>query len=143
MASLDEAKEFITDLVRQNASGARDYFLILDRTKNEAIGTIGFIFPYPRRHGVADLGYGLSKDYWGTGAFQEACRQILSYGFVTLGLSRVQVTTRADNFRASAGVEKIGFHRETVLRSFYQTDHSRVDGTLLYLLREDFTDHQG
>lgn len=139
MASLEEATEFIADLDRQNIAGERDYFLIVDKTKDVAIGTIGFIFPYPRRHGVADLGYGLSVDYWGTGAFQAACRLVLDYGFSQLGLSRIQVTTRADNVRAAAGIEKVGFRREAILRSFYRTDTGRENGLLLYLLRDEST----
>lgn len=140
MSSLRDAEEFITSLVSENQSGTRDYFLVVDKATDQAIGTIGFIFPYPRRHGVADLGYGLSVDWWGSGAFQAACRLILDYGFGELGLARIQVTTRADNVRAAAGVEKVGFHRETILRSFYRTAHGREDGLLLYMLRNEFVD---
>lgn len=138
MAALPEAEEFVADLARQNEAGERDYFLIVDGATDTAIGTIGFLFPYPRRHRVADLGYGLSRDYWGSGAFQAACRLALAHGFGALDLARVQVTTRADNARAAAAVEKVGFRREALLHSFYQAKNGRVDGVLLYLLREDF-----
>ena len=138
MESLQDAEDFIASIIEENRCGSRDYFLIIDEARDQAIGTIGFIFPYPRRHGVADLGYGLSVDYWGTGAFQAACRLILDYGFGELGLARIQVTTRADNARAAAGVEKVGFRRETTLRSFYRTETGREDGLLLYLLGNEF-----
>lgn len=138
MQSLHEAECFVEGLRRQNDSGERDYFLIVDSRSGEAIGTIGFIFYYARHHRVADLGYGLSRAYWGSGAFQAACEKVLSYGFDTLGLARVQVTTRADNARAVLGVEKVGFRREATLHSFYEIEHGRGDGILLYLLRDDF-----
>ncbi len=138
MSTLAEAEAFLQDLARQNAVGERDYFAIIDAATETAIGTIGFLFPYGRAHRVADLGYGLSRAYWGSGAFQDACRQVLAHGFDTLDLARVQVTTRGDNARAAAAVEKVGFRREAHLHSFYQAPEGRLDGVLLYLLREHF-----
>lgn len=138
MSDPQEAEAFLDDLSRQYENGGRDYFLIVDDEKDDAIGTIGFIYPYAKHHRIADLGYGIAKAYWGTGAFQAACRQVLKYGFEELGLARIQVTTRSDNVRAVAAVEKLGFRRETVLHSFYETEDGRQDGVLLYLLADQF-----
>ncbi len=140
MSTVGDAEAFIAELRRENDRGLRDYFLIVDGRTEQAIGTIGFLFLYPRRHRIADLGYGLSQEYWGSGAFQSAGRQIIDYGFDQLDLARIQVTTRADNVRAIRGVEKLGFRSEAILRGFYQTQEGRVDGMLLGLLKQQQID---
>ena len=135
MLDENEALDFIDGMISDNQSGKRDYWCVRDDESGKIIGTIGFIFYYNHAQGVADMGYGISRDYWGTGAFQEAGRKLLDYGFDELSLCRIQVTTVADNLPSIKGVEKLGFKKETVLHDFCATNKGRKDGVLLYILK--------
>jgi ribosomal-protein-alanine N-acetyltransferase len=129
------AEHFLQALEVDNRSGKRLYWVAeLGRDKC-AVGTLGFLFPFSPRHRVAEFGYGFSPETWGTGLFTEAATAVIQFGFAKLGLSRIQVTTRAANVRSVKAVEKIGFRREATLAAFYQdNDGDRSDAAVLALL---------
>ena len=132
--SIDAAVEFIKFLSKENETHKRMYWVLVDKKSGVAIGTLGFIFTYAIHHRVAEFGYGINPDYWGTGVFQEASRAILNFGFNDLDIFRIQSLARADNFRAIKGVEKLGFTREATLKDFYQLPGRRVDAAVMFLI---------
>jgi ribosomal-protein-alanine N-acetyltransferase len=129
-----EAEYFVRSLQSDNRSGRRLYWVAELVSDGRAVGTLGLIFSSARHHRVAEFGYGFAPDTWGTGLFGEAARAVLTYGFETLRLHRVQAITRATNSRSIRGIEKVGFRREATLSEFYHgADGSREDAILLAL----------
>jgi [ribosomal protein S5]-alanine N-acetyltransferase len=136
MQSHEDARAFLDALAEDNAAERRMYWVAVDRAQGRAIGTLGLLFPFARRHGVAEFGYGFARSSWGSGAFQEAGRTVIDFAFGRLGLARLQAITRCENVAAIRGVEKLGFRREATLRSFYQATGRRIDAALLVLLAD-------
>ncbi|TKT81156.1 GNAT family protein [Aquamicrobium sp. LC103] len=100
------------------ARGTAIAFLIFELEKNRLIGgiTIGNI-----RHGVsqsAQIGYWMGERYAGQGYMQDAIAALLDYAFNTLRLHRVEAACIPDNARSIRVLEKAGFRREGLLRSY-------------------------
>ena len=135
---IDESVQFLEYLIQENTDRNRAYWVVVDKKKNKAVGTMGFIFSLPIQSKLLEFGYGLSRLYWGTGIFQEAAKEVLKFGFDTLKIEKVQVFTRADNIASIKGVQKVGFVQEAVLENYYETDIGRKDSVMLRLLRSEF-----
>lgn len=71
---------------------------------------IGTIELYEVRGTEAVLGIIIGeRTHWGRGYGNEAIRALLGYGFGSLGLEIVRLHTFADNLRAQAAFNKVGF----------------------------------
>lgn len=137
-ARVQESVFFLENLIQDNVAKKRAYWIIIDKKSDSAIGTLGFIFSVPIHYRVLEFGYGLSRSYWGTGVFQEAAKEILKFGFDTLNLERIQLFTRENNIASIKAVQKLGFVKEGVLKSFYETDAGRINSVVLGLLKNQF-----
>lgn len=73
------------------------------------------------------MGYVLSKAYWGQGLMTEAAKEVLRHAFEDLGLEMVTISHFSYNQRSARVIEKLGFHREGILRKAFL----RYDGSLL------------
>jgi len=135
---LSDSVNFLKNLIQDNMNSKRLYWVIIDKRNNKAIGTIGFIIFIPIYHKVLEFGYGLSRSYWGTGIFQEAAHEVLSFGFNSLNAQRVQLLTRDDNKASILSVQKLGFVVEAILKNFYETDRGRINSVLMRLFKDDY-----
>jgi ribosomal-protein-alanine N-acetyltransferase len=75
-------------------------------------------------HQRGEIGYVVHPDWWGRGIATEAAELLLELGFQTLGLHRIEATTRPDNTASWRVLEKIGMQREGLIR-----DHMLLRGT--------------
>lgn len=93
-------------------------FLIFENQSSALAGgiSIGNV-----RYGVAQsgqIGYWMSKDHAGKGLMVDAVQLVLSHGFETLRLHRIEAACIPDNMRSIRVLEKAGFRREGQLRSY-------------------------
>lgn len=112
--------------------------LIFERQTSRLIGgiTLGNI-----RYGVAQsgqIGYWLGQRYAGQGFMKEAIEAMLGYAFATMGLHRVEAACIPGNRRSVGVLEKVGFQREGVLRSYLRINGSWEDHVLYAMLEHDF-----
>jgi len=63
-----------------------------------------------------EIGYELNRSYWRQGITFEAVSAILTYGFTTLGLHRIEANVSAGNARSTSLLYKLGFTYEGNLR---------------------------
>jgi ribosomal-protein-alanine N-acetyltransferase len=82
-----------------------------------AIGDIGF-HAFHQRHLRAELGYVLSKEWWGRGVATACGRACIDYGFGVLGLNRIEATVMEGNERSLAVLRKLGFTTEGLMREY-------------------------
>ena len=108
------------------------------KESRKVIGTLGYIFSYPRHHKVAEFGFGLGVKYWGTGMFQEAAQAVINFGFTKLDLRKIQILTHAKNIRSVNAIKKLGFQQEGILVGFYESSDGREDCVITGLQREMF-----
>lgn len=93
------------------------YWAIAEKSSDKLIGTAGFNAIY-FGHDRADISYDLSPDYWGKGIMLKSVKAVLKYADYILALKRIQGTVITDNVRSINLLERCGFSREGVLKSY-------------------------
>ena len=119
------------------AQGAAVAFFICDRMTNQLLGgiTLGNI-----RHGVAQtghIGYWMGERFAGRGYMLEAVRLVADYAFNTLHLHRIEAACIPGNERSVRVLEKAGFQREGLLRSYLRINGVWQDHHLYALIAGD------
>lgn len=112
-------------------------FFIFEAASGKLMGgiTIGNI-----RYGVAQsgqIGYWIGQHHAGKGYMPEALRLVSRYAFDTLRLHRVEAACIPDNIRSIRVLEKAGFRREGLLRSYLRINGSWHDHYLYALIADD------
>ncbi len=64
----------------------------------------------------ADIGYRISKQYWGQGFATEAGEKVVDFAFSDLELTRMQIRCFTDNPGSVRIAEKLGFQKEGMIR---------------------------
>jgi len=100
------------------ALGVAIAFFIFERSSGKLAGgiTLGNI-----RHGVsqsAHIGYWIGERYAGRGLMTEAVNVLVRFAFETLRLHRIEAACIPGNTRSIRVLEKAGFQREGLLRSY-------------------------
>lgn len=89
------------------------------------------------RKSMADISYYTSRLYWHMGLTGEAVKRVIQFGFVDLGLHRIQATIMPENTYSLRLLESVGFKNEGLLR-MYDFGQSFSDAHMLSMLRSDF-----
>lgn len=119
------------------AQGIAISFLILDSRSSTLLGgiTLSNI-----RHGVAEsgnIGYWMGERYAGQGVMVDAVRLVAEHAFSTLGLHRIEAACIPGNQRSMRVLEKAGFRREGLLRSYLRINGIWQDHYLYALIAGD------
>jgi ribosomal-protein-alanine N-acetyltransferase len=110
---IKEAEEIIRFHIED--SGCR--WGLFDKNNNNLIGTCGF--HYLRRTNedfIAEVGFDLSKFYWGKGLMSEAMKVVIDFGFKKMGLNIIDATVDPENQRSINLMRKLGFKKEAELK---------------------------
>ncbi|MCL4857740.1 MAG: GNAT family N-acetyltransferase, partial [Flavobacteriales bacterium] len=119
------------------STGSAIAFLVFENTTGRLVGgiTLGHI-----RHGVAQsgqIGYWMGESHAGKGYMSEAIGLVVSYAFDTLRLHRIEAACIPENTRSIRVLEKAGFRREGLLRSYLRINGSWQDHYLYALIAGD------
>lgn len=113
-------------------------FQLLDRHTRKHLGGCGFHTWYPK-HRRAEIGYHLHNEMnRRSGLMTEALRTILTYGFQTMELNRVEACIGPGNDASLALVRKFGFTQEGLLREHYNKDNQLQDSFIFSLLKQEY-----
>ena len=113
---------------------------ITDKSVGRIIGSVG-LEPDKRRPGAnsRELGYALSRDYWGNGVMTEAAAAVIDFGFDVYKLDVIAVCTSPVNKRSQRVIQKCGFTYEGTERRCYRTYDGTVRDSKCYsMLREEW-----
>ncbi len=91
-----------------------DWAVVL-RDSGKMIGTCGFTRFYDEND-AAECGYVLNPRFWGQGIACEALSAVMKFGFMTLGLHRIECKYMIGNDRSRRVMEKAGMSFEGLLR---------------------------
>ncbi|MBN8191829.1 GNAT family N-acetyltransferase [Bacillus sp. NTK074B] len=94
------------------------------------IGSCGFLNMVTKHH-RAEVGFELSKDYWGKGIASEALESVVKCGFSHYQLERIEALIEPANLPSQKLVEKQRFTREGLLRH-YEYSCSKFDDLYMY-----------
>ncbi len=137
-----EADAWIARNATAMAAGEHAQFAIERRADGAVIGTcvLYAIDPQCRR---AEVGYALVTPEWGKGYANEAVTTLLDWGFVALGLNRVEADIDPRNAPSARALERLGFVREGHLRERWIVGGETCDSWLYGLLRSDWQSRSG
>lgn len=79
-----------------------------------------------------EIGYVLSKDYWGQGLMPEAVRAVIQWLFNTVKLDFIIVGHFEWNHQSKRVIEKCGF--QYIKNTQFQTRHDTTENSLEYIL---------
>ncbi|KRG16146.1 GNAT family N-acetyltransferase [Lederbergia galactosidilytica] len=100
------------------------------------VGTIDFIWWKPK-HGSAEIGYVLSRDFWGKGIMTEAAKEVIRFGFEEMELIRIQARCLDENIGSSRVMEKAGMRFEGILRKAMFTKGKHWDIKIYSILQDE------
>ncbi|WP_425445473.1 GNAT family N-acetyltransferase [Virgibacillus ndiopensis] len=107
------------------------------KDQGEVIGSCGFL-NLVSQHYRSEIGFELSREHWGKGIASEAIEAVIRYGFEQIDLQRIEALIEPPNIPSQKLVEKQGFIREGLLRS-YEFTCGKFDDLYMYsLLKQDF-----
>ncbi|MCL1792792.1 MAG: GNAT family N-acetyltransferase [Oscillospiraceae bacterium] len=121
-ATLDETKKHIAELQKRYDSG-RFYDWGMEYKKDGSfVGTCGFTSVDIGKN-ECEVGYVLSKRYWGMGLMHEALERIMDFAFGYLGFEKVEARFLDGNARSKKVMEKAGMiHEKTENKGIYAKD---------------------
>jgi RimJ/RimL family protein N-acetyltransferase len=130
------AEAWIAGVAEDFTSGRQVVFAITDGVTGELIGAVGLVLRL--EHGRAELGYWIGRPFWGRGYATEAVREVLRYGFTSLGLHRIHASHFARNPASGRVMVKVGMRREGVARAHVRRFDRFEDLVQYGILREEF-----
>jgi len=123
-----DARAWLSRLRSPAAEGRLNFiWLICLIDSGETIGDCGIHIDLKHRRGV--LGYLIRPDHWGRGIATEAVSAVIEYCFSHLNppLNRIEADHYIENPASGRVLEKLGFAKEGVLRSYIYKDGAPRD----------------
>ena len=91
-----------------------------------------------KEFGIAEWGFAIGSEFWGTGLFQTAARQVLDFTFKNLPVYRLEARAVVANGRGNGALNKLGASCEGLLRQSFRKDGSAMDQQLWSIARRDW-----
>lgn len=137
--SIEETKKIIAMFLAE-----KNIFAIVDNETGHVIGTLGLHHSWAEKDpqfkdlNVAEVGYVLSKEYWGRGLMTEAVTAVFEFCFETLGLDLLTVRHFIENVRSRRVIEKCGFKFLRTGKYVAEQLDKTFDDAKYILTREDW-----
>lgn len=129
-----DAREWLDSQAERMADGKSLELAIADPETDRLVGSVGFVkFHWPHHRG--EVGYWQHPDSRGEGYTTRGLTLLCRHGFEALGLERCEGLAEKGNPGSQKVLEKAGFRREGLLRSFIVNKGVRRDMVMFSLLR--------
>jgi RimJ/RimL family protein N-acetyltransferase len=119
-----------------HAGASAPFAIVLAEDRDHLLGSIS-LMRFSWKNGRGEVGYWLAREARGQGHTTRAVRLITNWGFVHLGLQRIDLMAATGNPASQRVAERCGFTREAVLRSFMVSKTGRDDMVAFGLLASD------
>lgn len=117
--SPEEAENFIEKInASVDANETIMWAIAMATDPDTMIGTICYWRIQPE-HFRAEVGYVLHPSFWNRGIMQETLREVIEYGFETIGLHSIEGHINPENIASGKVLEKTGFIREAYFKENY------------------------
>ena len=137
MTNRQEAIDYANTIIEGFATRNVLNWIIADLESDQMIGTCS-LYEINPQHARAGLGYALMPEYWGKGLANDAASLAISYGFLELGLHRIEADTEPNNLRSNKVLERFGFQREGLLRERFFHPDGLQDSLIFGLLKPEW-----
>ena len=115
------AQKILDSMINSYKNNKATPWIIALRDSNKLIGMCGFS-EYDKKNKKAEVGYLLNYDYWNSGVTTEALEEVITFGFKTMNLNKVQARCISGNIASENVMIKSGMKLDGILRSekFYK-----------------------
>ena len=135
--SIQDSKLFLKYTSNNYKNNQLSCWGIVYKAEQKFIGTAGFI-GWNVEHGRAEIGYALSRKYWGKGYMTEVVNAIIYFGFKTMILNRIEARCVIENIASARVMEKVGMKYEGILRKCIFMKGKYQDLKIYSILKEEF-----
>jgi RimJ/RimL family protein N-acetyltransferase len=132
----DDARQWQRASSAGLAAGTDLATLVVGAEDDRLLGAMGLHAIEPE-HGRCTAGYWLAARDRGQGIATRSLRLLSRYAFEELDVQRIEVWIDPDNAPSQRVAERVGFHREGLLRSFRRVGDQRRDMLMYSLLPPD------
>jgi RimJ/RimL family protein N-acetyltransferase len=112
--SIDTTREFLHRCIRCWKDGPAFPWVIIRKEDGALLGMIELRMQDFR----ADFGYGIARQYWGSGYATEAATAIVHWAIEQENIYRVWAVCDVENLASARVLEKAGLQKEGVLRRY-------------------------
>ena len=135
--SIEDSRAFLEFATQKYENGGEPDWGIVYRGNGCLVGACGFV-NWEAEHARAEVGFVLSREYWGRGLMSEAVRAILRFGFKRMNLNRIEARCIAENAASARVMEKAGMFYEGTLRQREYIKGAYRDIKLYAILKKGF-----
>jgi RimJ/RimL family protein N-acetyltransferase len=136
-STVEGFQRFIEWTWRQRAAGAYACFAVTLRGYDTALGIFQVRALQPGS-AIAEWGFALGSDFWGTGIFQDGAALVLDFVFDTVGVRRLEARAAVKNGRGNGALQKVGAVQECILRKSFLRNGEHLDQALYAILDTDW-----
>ncbi|CCN49651.1 putative Acyl-CoA N-acyltransferase [Vibrio nigripulchritudo MADA3029] len=130
---LDVATQFIKTS-RESMNNNKELTLgIYLKDSGNLLGKI-MLFNLEQESRRAEIGFGISRNFWGKGLVFEAASALIEYAFNSLELRRIEAEIDPLNVASGNALERLGFVKEGLLRQRWEIGGVVSDSALFGLL---------
>ena len=140
--SIGEARAYLRFMLRKYRNGEPASWGIELKETGKIIGTIGYMW-IQTDNAAAEVGYSMSRAYWGQGIMTEALTVVIGYAFENLKLNRVEAIHEPENPASGAVMRKCGMQYEGHLRQKLFNKGRFVDVHMYAIVRSDYAQITG
>ena len=115
-SSVDTTRTLLENWISRYENGNCFNWAIEWKKTGSVIGNISVVH-LDERTDAGDIGYCLSRAYWGRGIMPEALRAVMDYLFDTAGFNRITAHHDVRNPKSGRVMAKAGMKQEAVMRS--------------------------
>ena len=134
--SIDVTRGLLTEWVLKYEDGGYFNWVMEYKETGKAIGNISVV-KLNENTEAADIGYCMSRAYWGRGLMPEALEAVMNYLFDVVGLNRVAACHDVNNPKSGRVMEKAGMIQEGILRKAGKNNLGICDDVWHSMIRED------
>ncbi|NLM52496.1 MAG: GNAT family N-acetyltransferase [Firmicutes bacterium] len=140
--SIEETKSFINFILDKYEKDEAGEWGIVLKSTGKLIGSVG-IPRYDLQNKSAEIGYVLSRKYWGQGIMPEAVSRVLQFAFEEMGLNRIESCHYVRNEKSGRVMQKVGMSFEGVVREKIFAKNKFWDVKQYAILRSDWEKRHG
>ena len=137
-ASPEATRALLENWERQYENGSYFSWAIESKDVHQPIGSIA-VMKLDEQIDSAEIGYCLSRKYWGQGIMPEALIAVMHYLFEEVGLNRISAVHDVKNPKSGRVMEKAGLKYEGTLRQASKNNQGICDIVLRAALRNEWT----
>ncbi|MDR2234760.1 MAG: GNAT family N-acetyltransferase [Chryseobacterium sp.] len=133
--TIEEARNIIKHFNSEFEKGKGFRWALELKSVKKVIGTCGYHNWY-KEHFRAEIGYELNPVFWRNSYMKEALLPILTFGFESMELHRVDAFIDPANIASEKLLTSLNFSKEGILKDYFFEKGRFVDATIFGLVNE-------